>query len=143
MVSRNIVQTALTHVVRSVFASLFNKNILLLNYFRLIKIVWSNVGKCIGRTRFCTVFFLIFGFCILINPFSPSHLSSSNFSLHKTYKVRHLVMRKWELIKQSKLLKIKSKFSQTCSMKSKGSSWENLIIQLGLKGLTILCVLPQ
>ena len=25
--------------------------------------------------------------------------------------------------------------SQTCSMKSIGSSWENLIIQLGLKGL--------
>ena len=30
MASRNIVQTALTHVVRSVFASLFDKNILLL-----------------------------------------------------------------------------------------------------------------
>ena len=27
-------------------------------------------------------------------------------------------------------------FSQTCSMKSMGSSWENLTIQLGLKGLT-------
>ena len=33
-----------------------DKNILLWNYFRLIKIVWSNVGKCIGRTRFCTGF---------------------------------------------------------------------------------------
>ena len=32
-----------------------------------------------------------------------------NFSLHNTYKVWHLVMRKWDLIKQIKLLKIKTK----------------------------------
>ena len=31
---------------------------------------------------------------IQINPFSPSHLSSPNLSLHNTYKLRHLVMRK-------------------------------------------------
>ena len=46
---------------------------------------------------------------IAINPFSPSQLSTPNFSLHNTYKTILLVMRKWELIKQSKPLKIKSK----------------------------------
>ena len=43
------------------------------------------------------------------NPFSPSQLSIPNFSWHNTYKIRHLVVRKWELIKQSKLLKTNSK----------------------------------
>ena len=43
-----------------------------------------------------------------INPFSASQLSTTNFSLYNTLKIWHLVMRKWELIKQSKLLKIKS-----------------------------------
>ena len=44
-----------------------------------------------------------------INPaFSASQLSTTNFSLYNTYKIWHLVMRKWELIKQSQLLKIKS-----------------------------------
>ena len=38
-----------------------------------------------------------------INSFSPSPLSTSNFSLHNTYKIKHLVIRKWELIKQRKL----------------------------------------
>ena len=41
------------------------------------------------------------------NPFSPSQLSTPNFSQHNTYKIRYLEMKKWELIKQSKLLKIK------------------------------------
>ena len=45
----------------------------------------------------------------LLNAFSPSQLLTPNFSLHNTYKIRHLVVRKWELIKQSKLLKIKIK----------------------------------
>ena len=45
----------------------------------------------------------------VFNPFNPSQLSTPNFSLHNTYEVRHLLMRKWELIKQSKLLKIKNK----------------------------------
>ena len=76
----------------------------------------------------------------IFNPFSSSHLSSPNFSLHNTYKLRHLVMRKWELIKQSKLLKIKSWRSQTCSMKSMGSGCENLAVQLGLKGLILKCI---
>ena len=40
---------------------------------------------------------------------SPSQLSTANFSLYKTYKIRHLVLRKCGLIKQNKLLKIKSK----------------------------------
>ena len=44
-----------------------------------------------------------------INLFSPSQLLTPNFSLHNTYKIRHLVMRNWEMIKQSKLLKIISK----------------------------------
>ena len=35
--------------------------------------------------------------------------------------------------------RLKTKFSQTCSMKSMGSGWENLTIQLGLKGL-INCI---
>ena len=58
---------------------------------------------------------VIFSVCLydkmlsLLNPFSPSPLSTLNFSLHNTYKIRHLVIRKWELIKQSKLLKIKNK----------------------------------
>ena len=43
------------------------------------------------------------------NPFNPNQLSTLNFSLHNIYKIRHLVMRKWELMNQSKLLKIKSK----------------------------------
>ena len=42
------------------FASLFDKHILLLNYFRLIKIVWSNVGKCIGRKRLSTAILALF-----------------------------------------------------------------------------------
>ena len=42
------------------------------------------------------------------NPFSASQLSTTNFSLYNTYKIWHLVMRKWELIKHSQLLKIKS-----------------------------------
>ena len=44
-------------------------------------------------------------------------------------------MRNWELIKQSNYLGLKVKFSQTCLMKSIGTSWENLTIQLWLKGL--------
>mgnify|MGYP001798850858 CR=1 FL=1 len=37
---------------------------------------------------------------------------------------------------------IKVKFSQICSMKSMGSVWENLKIQLALKGLiAIVCLL--
>ena len=46
---------------------------------------------------------------VVINPFGPSQLSTPNFSWHNTYKIRHLVMRKWQLIKQSKLPKINSK----------------------------------
>ena len=46
---------------------------------------------------------------ILFNPFNPSQLLTPNFSLHNTYKIRQLVMKTWGLIKQSKLLKIKSK----------------------------------
>ena len=46
-------------------------------------------------------------------------------------------MRKRALIKQSKLLqRLKLIFSQTYSVKSMGSRWENLtVLQLGLKGL--------
>ena len=43
----------------------------------------------------------------IINLFS--HLLTPNFSLQNTYKIRHLVMRKFVLIKQKKLLKVKSK----------------------------------
>ena len=45
----------------------------------------------------------------IFNPFSPNQLSTPNFFLHIIYKIRHLVIRKWDLIKHSKLLKIKSK----------------------------------
>ena len=48
-------------------------------------------------------------FKLRFNAFNPSKLSTPNFSLYNTYKIRHLVMRKWELIKWSKLLKIKNK----------------------------------
>ena len=82
-------------------------------------------------------------FRVRLNPFSASQLSTANFSLYNTYKIWHLVMRKWELIKQSQLLKIKVKFSQICSMKSMGSGWENLKIQLALKGLMIAAVLSK
>ena len=51
----------------------------------------------------------ILAVCPVINPFSPSQLTTPNFSLHYTYKIRNLVMRTCELIKQNKLLKIKSK----------------------------------
>ena len=37
---------------------------------------------------------------------SPSQLSTTNFSLHEYIKTKYLVMRKSEMIKQSKLLKI-------------------------------------
>ena len=43
---------------------------------------------------------------ILSVPVSYQHPISP---LHNTYKIRHLVIRKWELIKQNKLLKIKNK----------------------------------
>ena len=49
-------------------------------------------------------------FFFILNPFSPSQLWTFNFSLRNTYKIRHLVIRKCRLIKQSKLLKIKSVF---------------------------------
>ena len=39
--------------------------------------------------------------------------------------------------KQTTDRRFKTKFSQTCSMKSISSSWENLIMQLGLKGLIL------
>ena len=38
-----------------------------------------------------------------LNSFSPSQLSTPNFSLHSTSKIRHFVMRKWKLIRQIKL----------------------------------------
>ena len=44
-----------------------------------------------------------------LNPFSPRQLSTPNFSLHKTYKIKHLVIRNCELIKQRKLVRIKRK----------------------------------
>ena len=31
---------------------------------------------------------------LLLNPFSPSQLGTPKFSLHNTYKIRHLGMRK-------------------------------------------------
>ena len=80
------------------------------------------------KEKYFHVFFSLF------NPFSPSQLSTPNFSLHITYQIKHLEIRKRELIKQSKLLKIKNKILSNL-MKSIGSSWENLITQLGLKGL--------
>ena len=43
-----------------------------------------------------------------MNPFSPSQLSTPNLSLHSTYKITHLQMRKWETIKKSKLLQIET-----------------------------------
>ena len=56
----------------------------------------------------------------VVNPFSPTNLSSPNFSFHNTYKIRHLVMRKRELIKQSKLLTIESKILSNFSNKKYG-----------------------
>ena len=58
---------------------------------------WQN---CKWKRHACGMWF---------NLFSPSYLSTPNFSLQNTYQIRHLVMKKWELIKESKLLKIKSK----------------------------------
>ena len=50
-------------------------------------------------------------------------------------------MRKWELIKKANYWRLKVKFSETYLMKSMGSSWENLTIQLGLKGLiSFVCI---
>ena len=57
-----------------------------------------------NKNHFCSLSKVICN----VNPFSASQLSTTNFSLYNTYKIWHLVMRKWELIKQSKLLKIKS-----------------------------------
>ena len=69
------------------------------------------------------------------NPFTTSKLSTPNFSLHNTQKVRHLVMRKRDWSNKANCWTLKVKLSQTCSMKSMGSNSENLTIQLGLKGL--------
>ena len=44
-------------------------------------------------------------------------------------------MKKWELIKQIKLLNIKSKILSNFFNESTGASWKNLTTQLGLKGL--------
>ena len=40
--------------------------------------------------------------------------------------------------KKAKYRRLKVNFSQSCSVKSIGSSWENLTIQQGLKGLATL-----
>ena len=64
-----------------------------------------------------------------------SQLSTPNFSLHNSYKIKYLVKRKWELIKQSKLLKIKITILLSLFNEKYGLSWENFTIQLGLKGL--------
>ena len=71
----------------------------------------------------------------MFNPFSPSELSKPNFSLNNTYKIRHLVMRKWNWSNKANYWRLKVIFSQICSMKSMDISWENLTIQLGLKEL--------
>ena len=51
----------------------------------------------------------IFTYNILLSLKILFSLLTPNFCLHNTYRIRHLVIRKWELVKQSKLLKIKSK----------------------------------
>ena len=71
---------------------------------------------------------------ISINSFSPNQLSTPNFSLHYAYKISHLVMRKCELIKQSKLLRIKDKILSNLFDKKCGLKLEEL--QIGLKRLT-------
>ena len=70
-----------------------------------------------------------------LNPFSASQLSTTNFSLYNTYKIWHLVMRNENWSNKANYWRLKVKFSQICSMKSMGSGWENLKIQLALKGL--------
>ena len=57
---------------------------------------------------------------IFFNPFSSSRLSTPDFSLHNTCKMQHLVMRKRELIRQSTLLKIKSKILSSLFNKKYG-----------------------
>ena len=56
--------------------SLFDKKILLWNYFRLITIVWSNVGKCIDRTWFSTSFLCLKFWNIHYSSQSPRILPS-------------------------------------------------------------------
>ena len=60
-----------------------------------------------------------------LNPFSHSQISAPNFPICSTYKIRHLLMRKWRLIKWSKLLKIKSKITSNLFNKKFGLKlWE-------------------
>ena len=74
---------------------------------------------------------------ILANPFSPSKLSRTNF-LHniqnRTFSNEKVSI---DQTKQTTEDFKKVKFSQICTMKSMGSSWENLTIQLELKGLSL------
>ena len=72
---------------------------------------------------------------LVLNPFSASQLSTTNFSLYNTYKIWHLVMRNENWSNKANYWRLKVKFSQICSMKSMDSGWENLKIQLALKGL--------
>ena len=61
----------------------------------------------------------------------------NNFSLHNTYKTGHLVMRNWELIKQSKQLKIKSKILLNLFNEKYGHKFGEFNNWLGLKGLNV------
>ena len=84
----------------------------------------------------CSPCVVCFTFLILIS--HPTaftlEINQSNFdlglSLHNTYKIRHLVMRKCGLIKQSKLLKMKSKLLSNLFNEKYGLKLENLTIQL-------------
>ena len=78
----------------------------------LKKIAWLLLNSTSIHRFISFLFLLLTNTCFLadtiFNPFSASQLSTPNFSLYNTYKIWHLVMRKWELIKQSQILKIKS-----------------------------------
>ena len=70
------------------------------------------------------------------------YMKQNNFTHRATPNLQtefHLTPHPFHLLSPSpsKLLEIKVKFSQPCSMKSMGSSWENLKIQLELKGLKL------
>ena len=71
-------------------------------------------------------------FAFGINPFIASQLSTTNFSLYYTYKTDIWWWENENWSNKANYWRLKVKFSQICSMKSMGSGWENLKIQLAL-----------
>ena len=125
------------------------KTITVLNKTMMITIIAFNMNAFLVL---CFVWPLSRRFWDSFNPVSPSQLSVPNFASHNTYKKRSLVMRKWDLIKQSKLLKIKSKillnwFNEKYGLKlgefNNTTGTERINKFLRWKWINLTCKLPR